>query len=142
MRLTNTECGDGRGQQQVIVAAVACAERQVAARRSHGLEVFDLLAKGFRVANAFSDVQLAALKNCAQKQNQIRLGTAISDVVARNTKGLITAITSPDATHVWTWSAGGLPMLKARRQSGEELGDLRPLQRRFHRRAKIDTNCP
>jgi hypothetical protein len=54
--------------------------------------------------------------------------TLIDQTYARNTKGLITAITSPDVTHAWTWSVGGLPTLKARRQSGAKPGDLRPLQ--------------
>ncbi len=39
-------------------------------------------------------------------------------------------------------SVGDLPMLKPLRQSGDELGDLRPLQCFFHRRAKIDTKSP
>jgi hypothetical protein len=71
-----------------------------------------------------------------------RATTLIDQTYARNTKGLITSITSPDATHAWTWSVSGLPMLKALRQSGEEPGDLRPLQCLFHRRAKIDTKSP
>ena len=37
---------------------------------------------------------------------------------------------------------GGLQMLKAWRQAGEEPGDLRPLQCLFHRRAKIDMKSP